>query len=152
MIGLAEILNASILIVDDSSVNVLLLERMLANAGYPSVSSTTNPTEVVALYKEHRYDLILLDLLMPEMDGFAVLEGLKAIETEGYVPVVVLTAQPAHKNRALAAGARDFISKPFDQHEVLNRIHNVLEVRLLVRSLLARDAAPMPHRPRPFTP
>ncbi len=133
MIGPAEIRNASILIVDDSSVNVLILERMLAGAGFTAVSSTTQPSEVVALYKEHRYDLILLDLLMPNMDGFQVLEGLKAIETEGYVPVVVLTAQPTHKMRALSAGARDFISKPFDHHEVLTRIQNVLEVRLLLR-------------------
>jgi len=133
MIGPAEIRNASILIVDDTSVNVLLLERMLAGAGFTSVSSTSKPAEVVALYKEHRYDLILLDLLMPKMDGFQVLEALKAVETEGYVPVIVLTAQPTHKTRALTAGARDFISKPFDHHEVLTRIQNVLEVRLLLR-------------------
>ncbi len=133
MIGPAEIRNARILIVDDSAVNVLLLEKILSGAGFTAVSSTTHPRDVVALYKEHQYDLILLDLLMPGMDGFEVLEELKAIETEGYVPVVVLTAQPTHKLRALAAGARDFISKPFDHHEVVTRIQNLLEVRLLLR-------------------
>ena len=133
MIGPEEIHKAGILIVDDSSVNVLLLERMLAGAGYTSVTSTTDPTAVCGLHQRNRYDLILLDIMMPVLDGFEVLEGLKAIETEGYVPVVVLTAQPAHKMRALNAGARDFISKPFDQSEVLTRIANALEVRLLLQ-------------------
>src|SRR4029077_9814479 len=75
--------------------------------------------------------LIVLDLQMPGMDGFEVMEGLKRIETEGYLPVLVITAQPDHKLRALRAGARDFISKPFDVAEVLTRVHNMIEVRLL---------------------
>ncbi len=133
MIGSAEIRNASILIVDDSDVNVTMLTRMLAGAGYTSVTSSTRSVDVCALYREHRHDLILLDLMMPDMDGFEVLEGLKAIETEGYVPVVVLTAQPKHRMQALHAGARDFITKPFDQVEVLARIQNVLEARLLLQ-------------------
>ena len=82
------------LIVDDQPVNVLLLERMLLDAGYTSVTTTTDPPEVCELYRKHRYDLILLDLLMPGMDGFEVMQGLKEIETEGYLPVLVLTAQP----------------------------------------------------------
>ncbi len=133
MIGRDEILNASILIVDDSAVNVSLLERLLAASGYTTVTSTTDPTTVCALHASNRYDLILLDIAMPVMDGFAVLEGLKAIETDGYVPVVVLTAQPDHELRALAAGARDFVSKPFQQREVLKRIENALETRLLLQ-------------------
>jgi diguanylate cyclase (GGDEF)-like protein len=132
MIGAAEIRNARILIVDDSAVNVTLLTRMLDGAGYTDVTSTTRSTEVCALYEEQRYDLILLDLMMPDMDGFEVLDGLRAIELEGYVPVVVLTAQPKHRLRALQAGARDFITKPFDQIEVLARIQNMLEARLLL--------------------
>ncbi|MFA5941900.1 MAG: response regulator [Sinimarinibacterium sp.] len=131
MITAAEILAARILVVDDLEANIRLLEKMLAGAGYTSVTSTMDPKAVCALHREHRYDLILLDLLMPGMDGFAVLEGLKAIEPEGYVPVLVVTAQPGHKLRALEAGAKDFISKPFDLVELKARIHNLLEVRLL---------------------
>jgi DNA-binding response OmpR family regulator len=90
-----------------------------------------DPHQVCALHRQHRYDLILLDLLMPAMDGFQVMEGLKAIEDDGYLPVLVITAQPDHKLRALKAGAKDFISKPIDLAEVLMRVHNMLEVRLL---------------------
>ena len=87
------------------------------------------------LYRQNRYDLVLLDLQMPGMDGFQVLEGLKEIETHGYLPVLVITAQPGHKLRALQAGAKDFVSKPFDLIEVQTRIHNMLEVRLLYKQL-----------------
>ncbi|HXM84115.1 MAG TPA: response regulator [Burkholderiales bacterium] len=131
MVGPSDILNASVLIVDDQDDNVVLLKRTLEGAGYTSVTSTRDPLEVCELHRTHRYDLILLDLQMPGMDGFQVIEGLKGIETEGYVPVLVLTAQPSHKLRALEAGAKDFISKPFDPAEVLARVYNMLEVRLL---------------------
>jgi CheY-like chemotaxis protein len=131
----SEILGARILIVDDQRSNIILLEQLLADAGYTCVTSTTNPAEVCALHRQYGYDLILLDLLMPEMDGFAVLEELKAGDSAGYVPVLVLTAQPSHKLRALQAGAKDFISKPFDLIEVKTRIHNMLEVRLLYKRL-----------------
>jgi signal transduction histidine kinase/HPt (histidine-containing phosphotransfer) domain-containing protein len=131
MINPSDILKASILIVDDQPANVSLLEEMLRDAGYVSVASTTNPREVCELHRKNRYSLILLDLLMPAMDGFQVMEGLNAIESDGYLPVLVQTAQPKHKLRALKAGARDFISKPFDLTEVLLRVHNMLEVRLL---------------------
>lgn len=135
MIDSEDILNASILIVDDLDTNVLLLSRMLISAGYTSVASTMNPLEVCELYRQHRYDLILLDLLMPGMDGFQVLEGLKEIELDSYPPVLVITAQPNHKIRALQSGAMDFVSKPFDFAEVLVRVHNMLEVRLLQKEL-----------------
>jgi signal transduction histidine kinase len=131
MITSADILKASILIVDDQEANVSLLEQMLSGAGYVSVTSTRNPHEVCELHRQNRYSLIVLDLLMPGLDGFQVMEGLKAIETEGYLPVLVQTAQPNHKLRALKAGAKDFVSKPFDLPEVLMRVHNLLEVRLL---------------------
>ncbi len=130
-----DILNASILIVDDQQANVALLEQLLGEAGYTSVSSTMNPVEVSALHRENCYDLILLDLQMPEMDGFQVMEALKTNDQESYLPVIVLTAQPAHKLRALQTGAKDFISKPFDLVEVKTRIHNMLEVRLLYKKL-----------------
>jgi CheY-like chemotaxis protein len=129
------ILNGSILVVDDQPVNVQLLEQLLAGAGYTQVSSTTNPLEVAALHAEHRYDLILLDLKMPGMDGFQVMEALKASKQDKYLSVIVLTAEPGHKLRALEAGAKDFISKPFDLVEVKTRIHNMLEVRLLYKKL-----------------
>jgi PAS domain S-box-containing protein len=135
MISEQEILNASILIVDDQEANVQLLGEMLRDAGYACIASTNDPYEVCALYQKDHYDLILLDLQMPGMDGFQVMEGLKDIETDGYLPVLVITAQPAHKLRALAAGAKDFVSKPFDLIEVQTRIHNMLEVRLLYKKL-----------------
>ena len=131
MISAAAILNGRILIVDDQRTNVQLLDLMLRRAGYANVSTTTDPTSVCALHRENRFDLILLDLQMPGMDGFAVMEELQEIEIGNYLPVVVVTAQPAHKLRALRAGAWDFVSKPFEQSEVLTRIRNMLEVRLL---------------------
>ena len=135
MLEASEILSASILIVDDQEANVMLLEKMLRNAGYTRITSTRDPRTVCALYSANRYDLILLDLQMPDMDGFGVIEGMKKIETEGYLPVLVVTAQPNHKLRALQAGAKDFVSKPFDLLEVQTRIHNMLEVRLLYQKL-----------------
>lgn len=135
MIGSSEILHGKVLIVDDQEVNVLLLERILRGAGYVSITSTTNPREVCELHCKHGYDLILLDIQMPGMDGFQVIEGLKEIEPNGYLPVLVITAQPDHKLRALKAGAKDFVSKPFELAEVLARVHNMLEVRLLHREL-----------------
>jgi PAS domain S-box-containing protein len=130
-----DILSASILIVDDQESNVALLEQLLSEAGYSNVASTMKPQEVCALHRKNRYDLILLDLQMPGMDGFQVMEGLKTNDADGYLPVVVITAQPGHKVRALRAGARDFVSKPFDLVEVKTRIHNTLEVRLVYREL-----------------
>lgn len=130
-----DILNASILIVDDQEANVALLEALLGDAGYTNVSSTMNPTEVASLYRKNSYDLILLDLQMPEMDGFQVMECLKVNMENDYLPVIVLTAQPGHKLRALECGAKDFISKPIDVVEVKTRIYNMLEVRLLYKKL-----------------
>jgi PAS domain S-box-containing protein len=131
----SEILNANILIVDDQEPNVSLLEQLLIETGYTSVASSMDPQEVCALHRKNHYDLILLDLQMPVMDGFQVMESLKTNETDAYLPVIVLTAQPGHKLRALQAGAKDFISKPFDLIEVKTRIHNMLEVRLLYKKL-----------------
>ncbi|MGD0493800.1 MAG: response regulator [Steroidobacteraceae bacterium] len=130
-----DILSAKILIADDQEANVELLKEILAQAGYTSVSSTTKPMEVCGLHRQNRYDLILLDLQMPGMDGFQVIESLKTNSADGYLPVLVITAQPGHKLRALQAGAKDFISKPFDLVEVRTRIHNMLEVRLLYKKL-----------------
>jgi PAS domain S-box-containing protein len=131
----SDILKSNILIVDDQEANVTLLKRLLREAGYASVASTMKPHEVCALHRKRRYDLILLDLQMPEVDGFEVMEGLKVNDADPYLPVLVITAQPGHKLRALQAGARDFISKPFDLVEVKTRIRNMLEVRLLYKQL-----------------
>jgi PAS domain S-box-containing protein len=134
-ISRSDILKASILIVDDQEANISLLEQLLSDDGYTRVSATMEPQEVCALHRKNHYDLILLDLQMPIMDGFQVMEGLKTNESDSYLPVIVLTAQPGHKLRALQAGAKDFISKPFDLVEVKTRIHNMLEVRLLYKKL-----------------
>jgi putative two-component system response regulator len=135
MIKSSDILHGKILIVDDKEANILLLERMLRSAGYDSISSTMEPTEVCNLHRKSRYDLTLLDLQMPGMDGFQVMEGLMDIEEGGYLPVLVITAQPGHKLHALKAGAKDFVSKPFELPEVLARVSNMLEVRLLHKEL-----------------
>src|SRR5471030_2525563 len=130
-----EILNAKILVVDDNADNIELMLEILSEAGYSDVNSTMLPEQVCPLHRQHCYDLILLDLQMPELNGFQVMKGLKEIEQGGYLPVLALTAQPSFKIAALEAGARDFISKPFDLLEVHKRIHNMLEVRLLYKEL-----------------
>ena len=130
-----DLLRAKILIVDDHEANVLLLVRMLDTAGYTAVSSTMDPCAVCALHQANDYDLILLDLHMPVMDGFEVMEGLRLLEAEAYLSVLVITAQPEHKLRALRCGAKDFVSKPFELVEVLARVKNLLEVRLLHKAL-----------------
>ncbi|MDP1766597.1 MAG: response regulator, partial [Methylotenera sp.] len=109
MITESEIFYASILIVDDQESNVSLLEQLLSESGYKTVSSTMHPKEVCDLHRKNHYDLILLDLQMPDMDGFQVMEALKINSDDAYLPVLVLTAQPNHKLRALQAGAKDFI-------------------------------------------
>jgi CheY-like chemotaxis protein len=130
-----DIYNARILIVDDQPANVALLEQLLAETGYTQVSSTMDPQTVCALHEKNSYDLILLDLKMPKMDGFEVMSGLKKNPDDRYLPVIVLTAEPGHELRALQAGAKDFISKPFDLVKVKVRIYNMLEVRLMQKKL-----------------
>jgi serine phosphatase RsbU (regulator of sigma subunit) len=141
VVSSSDILNAKILVVDDQEVNVRLLEGMLRIAGYTSVESTTDPHQVCELHRRNRYCLILLDLQMPGLDGFQVMDGLKEIEGDGYLPVLVITAQPNHKLRALEAGAKDFVGKPFDMAELRARVHNILEVRLLHLASQSHTAA-----------
>lgn len=126
--------NARILIIDDQQANVTLLERILRRAGYVNLRSTTEPREVPSAYSEFGPDLLLLDLHMPHLDGFAVMTGLKPLIPAGaYFPILVLTADitPETKQQALANGAKDFVTKPFDHTEVLLRIENLLETRAL---------------------
>lgn len=130
--------DARILIVDDEEASIRLLERVLERAGYRNVHSTTDPTQVASLVAAEEPDLILLDLLMPDHDGWEVLDELREIvPRDTYLPIIVLTGdpRPEPRLRALVAGAKDFLSKPFDQFEILLRIHNLLEARLLFRNL-----------------
>ncbi|MBF0171209.1 MAG: response regulator [Nitrospinae bacterium] len=128
-----EILDARILLVDDNPTNIELLELILQGNGYRNIRSLTNPQEVVPLYRTFRPDLLILDLNMPFLDGFQVMRLLKDEEEGDYLPILVLTAKADHATRiqALKAGAKDFLTKPFDHAETLNRIRNILEVRLL---------------------
>lgn len=131
MVTPADILNGRILVVDDQELTARSVAKMLRDAGYGSVTFTTNSRKVGELHRRYHYDLILLDLEMPEVNGFHVMEELSAIERDAYLPVLAMTIEPAYKLHALKAGARDFISKPFDPDEALARIRNMLEVRLL---------------------
>lgn len=130
-----EIKQGKILIVDDHVANVKLLEKILKMNGYENVKSTTDPREVEQLYQEFVPDVILLDIRMPYMDGFKVMEVLqeKIVPVNDYLPVMVLTAQnnPENMKKALQLGARDFLGKPFNHDEILLRLRNTLEVRLL---------------------
>ena len=139
MVTPSDILNARILVVDDQELAAVLLVEILQDAGYTAVTFTTNPCEVLEQHEKNRYHLILLDLQMPEKSGFQVMKDLNALGSDAYLPVLALTAEPAYKIHALKAGAKDFISKPFDPEELLTRIHNMLEVRLLHDE--ARDKA-----------
>ncbi len=125
---------ARILVVDDEPANVLLLERVLARAGYRAVRSTTDSRQALRLFQEFEPDLVLLDLRMPNMDGFAVMEQLRPrIPLDAYLPILVLTADVTSeaKEKALSGGAHDFLTKPLDATEVVLRIHNLLQTRAL---------------------
>jgi diguanylate cyclase (GGDEF)-like protein len=135
MLSPTDILSAQILIVDDQEANVQLLVQLLREAGYQNLTTTRDPYCVCDLHRSQHFDLILLDLQMPGMDGFAVMAALRQAENQGYAPVLAITVQPRHKLRALASGAQDFIAKPFDLEELKTRIHNMLEVRLLYKQL-----------------
>src|SRR5512141_3222411 len=134
--------DARILIVDDEDANLRTLSRILRAAGYHAITTTADPTAVPDLYRECDPDLVLLDLHMEALDGMAVLEQLRAAAAPaGYVPVLMLTgdSSPDARRRALAAGATDFVTKPFEMDEVLLRIHNLLEIRFLHRKITAHN-------------
>ena len=123
---------ALILIVDDEAANVRLLEKILATGGYDNIISTQDPTQVLPLYQKHNCDLILLDLDMPELDGYGVMAQLNDATENNPPPVLVLTAQhmQSYRQRALDAGARDYVTKPFDARELLSRMRNLLDIQL----------------------
>lgn len=144
MPNLRHTLDARILVVDDEQANVQLLERILEMAGYQHVVSTTDPRQVLDLLHTFQPDLILLDLLMPHLDGFAVMEWLHSVvPVDSYLPVLVLTADATSetRRRALAGGAKDFLTKPLDVDEVLLRIANMLDIRFLHLQLQAEKGA-----------
>lgn len=128
---------ARVLIVDDSSANIVLLERMLSRAGLRSIHAATDPREALARLDDIDPDLVLLDLHMPHIDGYTMLARLAEWAAGAYVPILVLTADtsPEATHKALALGARDFVSKPFDLVEVVLRVHNLLETRYLYTAL-----------------
>lgn len=133
-----DLLGAKILIVDDQEVNIRLLELILKREGFTTIKSLTDPNLVMASYVEYRPDIILLDLLMPGLDGFTIMELLRRRIPDGvFLPVLVLTADvtPETRRRALALGAKDFLTKPFDPIEVILRIWNLLETRFLYLQL-----------------
>ena len=133
-----EILNAKILIVDDADANLRLLEALLAKEGFEQVISTADSTKTIDLFTAFQPDLILLDLMMPVLDGYAILDLLsKNIPKDEYLPIIVLTADAtiAAKRKALALGAKDFLTKPFDSIEAMLRVWNLLETRMLYKQL-----------------
>ena len=145
-----DILNAKILIVDDAEANLKLLEDLLTREGFHQIISTSDSTRALDLFIAFQPDLILLDLMMPELDGYAVLEILsRHIPKDEYLPVLVLTADATivAKRKALALGAKDFLTKPFDTIEAMLRVWNLLETRILYRQLksLNQEIKPIVH-------
>lgn len=128
----------SVLIVDDNAVNIVIVEKILRQDGFTDIRSTTDGRRVRDLYRQHRFDVILLDVHMPEMNGFEVMAELQADNPDDYLPVLILTADhsPDTRHLALASGAKDFISKPFERVEVLFRVRNMIEVRMLHKAVL----------------
>ena len=136
---------ARVLVIDDDEPMVAFLDSLLRQVGL-DLTTTCDPREAVACYQAFQPDLVILDLHMPHMDGFEVMQQLYAhIPDTQYLPIQVITAddQPETKWRALSAGARDFINKPFDNVELLLRIRNLLEARLL-RWLASHQGAEHP--------
>lgn len=134
-----------ILIIDDQRPNLDLMEQLLAREGLHNVLSSTQPTRALELYNSFEPDLVILDLHMPDFNGFALMEQLnRRIPQNDYVPLLVLTADVtrATRLRALALGARDFISKPLDALETMLRVWNLLETRALYKALRARLSEP----------
>lgn len=130
-----------ILIVDDNSTNILVLEKMLKIYGYDDIKTLTDSREVVETYISYSPDILLLDLKMPYLDGFQVLEQLNRVKMDDYIPVIVITAQSDKESRmkALKMGAKDFIVKPFDSAEIMMRIANMLEIRMLHNKVLENN-------------
>lgn len=129
---------ARILIIDDQESNLRLLEELLEREGFGNVLSSTDPLQALDLVRAFEPDLVLLDLMMPGLSGYAVLEQIeKQRSPDTFLPVLVLTADATQqaRHRALALGAKDFLTKPFDNVEAMLRVWNLLETRFLYRRL-----------------
>lgn len=134
--------DSRILIVDDNAANVMLLERVLQLAGYRNHLAVTDSREVLERFRTWRPDLILLDLMMPNMDGYAVLRQLGGwIPDRVYLPVLVITADttPTARKRAMELGAKDFLTKPIDALEATLRVNNLLTTRWLYSQIESRN-------------
>jgi len=142
-VGFAEQSRMKILMIDDEPLNLALLEDMLSGSGYTRLKLISDSRQALEMCNSFTPDLILLDLMMPHLDGFGILEALRTSARDIFLPVIVLTADANEetKRRALRAGATDFLLKPFDETEVLLRIGNVLEIRRLHLQLEMQRAA-----------
>lgn len=128
-----DIKKAKILVVDDNSANIDLLSKILLKDGYEYIFSTQNPLEVESLYSEHQFHLIILDLNMPDLDGFQIMRILKEKFPDVWIPIIIVTAQndQPSKIRSLSLGARDFLTKPIDRLEVINTVYNIVETKMM---------------------
>ncbi len=141
MISDEKIFAAKILAIDDNILNIQILKKILTNAGFINITTTTDPTQAVDLYKELQPDLILLDLNMPKMDGFAVMLQLSFLNPDDYLPLLILTAEEESvRFKALQSGAKDFLHKPYEHLDVLLKSRNIIEVRLLYNQIKNHNA------------
>lgn len=142
MLSDAVIKKAKILVVDDLKTNIFIIEKMLRSGGYTNFKSVMDSREAIPAYLDMKPDIVLLDLMMPHLDGFDIMEGLQKIEENGFLSVLVLTANDdmINQNKALSMGARDFLGKPFEKTETLNRIRNILETRILYNKINAEKS------------
>lgn len=141
MISEEKIFAAKILAIDDNILNIQILKKILTNAGFINITTTTDPTKALGLYKEIQPDLILLDLNMPNMDGFAVMFQLSILNPDDYLPILILTAEEESiRFKALQSGAKDFLHKPYEHMDVLLKSRNIIEVRLLYNQIKNHNA------------
>src|SRR5690349_11040511 len=142
-IDLGTAVGARILVIDDEPANTILLQRVLTEHGFRSVTCINDPRAALAIFLDAEPDVILLDLNMPHMDGYAVLAAVRAwLPPDAYLPILVLTGDSTRdaRHRALAAGATDFLTKPFDATEVVLRVRNVIQTRGFHQELQAHNA------------
>jgi putative two-component system response regulator len=142
MLSDEKIFAARILAIDDNILNIQVLKKILSNAGFINLTTTTDPTKAVTLYKELQPDLILLDINMPQMDGFAVMFQLAILNPDDYLPLLILTAEDESiRFKALQSGAKDFLHKPYEHLDVLLKSRNIIEVRILYNQVKNHNAS-----------
>lgn len=142
MISEEKIFAARVLIIDDNNLDIQILHKTLTNAGFINISSTTDPTHAIKLYKELHPDLIMLDLNMPKMDGFAIMAQLTMLNPDDYLPILIVTGEDESvRFKALSSGAKDFLHKPHQHMDVLLKSRNIIEVRLLYNQIKNQNAS-----------